>query len=475
MFKKISVRLIVLEWVFLAIVIGGSILLYGAFAPSYYSNHKSRVIKEAFEDIKDVDFSNLSEEDIGMFLEYEKENLSFTIADEKMESVYTTKSNEEYVIHRNIELKLDRYSENPEVIDKKSKRTDALKLYGIVKQGGITYYVCIRDKVQNLYSSFQFTENFMIAMFVIALALGTLIMLFLSKNLVKPIGDVAKVAKRLAERDFREKADENSAYEEVNHLAKCVNSMSDQLQDYVGQVEESKKQLLNQNIQMERMEKARKDFIANASHELKTPLAVISSQVEMLQYVKEEEKEYYYASIQEEITKMTEMVANLLNISVMEHQMEQMKEEVLSLNEIVDYMLLKYDALMKKKKLSIVTSLEENCCVSGDREYMEQAMSNFIMNAFEHAKEQSAIKITLKKTEEEIYFSVFNEGNGIPKENMDKIWKSFYMEEAEKSLCHAGIGLYIVQSVINLHGGKYGAVNKSDGVEFWFTLPALKN
>ena len=141
MFKKISVRFILLEWVFLAIVIGGSIVLYGIFAPIYYNNYKGEIILQAFEDVKETDFKNISEEDIGMFLEYEKENLSFTIADENMNSVYTTKSNEEHVIHRNIELKLDQYSENPEIINKNSKRTKTLKLLGIVRQEGILYYV----------------------------------------------------------------------------------------------------------------------------------------------------------------------------------------------------------------------------------------------------------------------------------------------------------------------------------------------
>ena len=475
MFKKISARLIILEWVFLAIIIGGSIVLYGIFAPAYYNHYKGKIIMQAFEDIKETDFTDLSEEDIGMFLEYEKENLSFTIADERMESIYTTKSNEEHVIHRNIELKLDQYSENPEIISKNSKRNSNLKLLGIVKQEGICYYICIRDKVQNVYSSFRFTEKFMLGMFVIALVFGSIIMYYLSRNLVKPIRDVARVAESLAERDFRERAEENGDYEEVNHLAKCINSMSGQLQDYVEQIEESQKQLLNQNIQKERMEKARKDFIANVSHELKTPLAVISSQIEMLQYVQAEEKEYYISSIQEEVAKMSEMVGNLLDVSVIEHHMEQMKKEPVLMDEVVSYMLMKYDALMKKKKLTIHTELEKNCYVSGDREYIEQAMNNFFMNAFEHGKKQGNITINLKKKEEGIYFGVYNEGNPIPEQDMEKIWKSFWMQEYEgEAAGHAGIGLYIVQSVIQLHGGKCGADNKETGVEFWFMLPKLR-
>ncbi|MBD5545162.1 MAG: HAMP domain-containing histidine kinase [Lachnospiraceae bacterium] len=475
MLKKISVRFILLEWVFLVIVIGGSIVLYGVFAPAYYSSYKGGIIQQAFEDIKETDFKNLSEEDIAMFLEYEKENLSFTIADGNMNSIYTTKSNEEHVIYRNIELKLEQYSENPQIINKNSKRSKTLKLLGIVRQDGVPYYVCIRDKVENVYSSFQITEKFMMVMFVIALAIGSLLMYLFSRNLARPIRNVARVAQRLAERDFEEKADENGGYEEVNHLAKCINCMSGQLQDYVEQIEESQKQLLNQNIQKERMEKARKDFIANVSHELKTPLAVISSQAEMLQYVGEKEREYYCLSIMEEVTKMSEMVGNLLDISVMEHYMEEIKKEPLLMNDLISYMLMKYDALMKKKKLTIQTELEENCYILGDREYMEQAISNLLMNAFEHTGQQGNMVISLKKVDEGIRFTVYNDGSRIPEKNLEKIWKSFFRKENEEAtLGHAGIGLYIVQSVVHLHGGKYGAENKEHGVEFWFTMPALE-
>lgn len=472
MFKKISVRLIILEWVFLAIIIGGSIVLYGTFAPAYYNYYKGKVIMQAFEDIKETDFTNLSDEDIGMFLEYEKENLSFTVADEEMQSIYTTKSNEDSVIYRNIVLRLDQFSEEPKIISRNSKRNSNLKLLGIVKQEGLSYYICIRDKVQNVYSSFQFTEKFMLVMFAIALAFGSIIMYFLSRNFTRPIREMARVAEGLAERDFREKAEENGDYEEMNHLAKCINSMSEQLQDYVGQIEESRKQLLDQNIQKERMEKARKDFIANVSHELKTPLAVISSQVEMLQYVQEEEREYYMNSIQEEVTKMSEMVGNLLDVSVIEHHMEQMKKEVLLMDEVVNYMLMKYEALFKKKKLNIYTELEKNCYVRGDREYIEQAMNNFLMNAFEHTENDGDIRISLKNKEENICFAVFNQGKPIPEKDMEKIWKSFWMKEYEGgAAAHAGIGLYIVQNVIHFHGGKCGVENKEKGVEFWFMLP----
>ena len=112
-------------------------------------------------------------------------------------------------------------------------------------------------------------------------------------------------------------------------------------------------------------------MVAKISHELKTPLAVISSQAEMLGYT-EEDREYYIASIQEEVAKMSDMVSQLLDSSVIEHEMENMIQQKLDMREVMDYIIIKYEGMVKKKKLHLETFLSDNCYVEGDREYIEQ-------------------------------------------------------------------------------------------------------
>lgn len=119
--------------------------------------------------------------------------------------------------------------------------------------------------------------------------------------------------------------------------------MADEMQDYIQKLESSKDAL-------ERFNKMRNDFTANITHELKTPLAVISGQIELLQAMGDKvDQDYYFSSIREEVQKMSDMVGNLLNISSMEHELENVEKQRLNLSETVEYMMLKYDALFHKK------------------------------------------------------------------------------------------------------------------------------
>ena len=167
--------------------------------------------------------------------------------------------------------------------------------------------------------------------------------------------------------------------------------MADELQYYIEKLESSKDAL-------ERFNKMRNDFTANVTHELKTPLAVISSQIELLQTMGDKiDQDYYFESIREEVGKMSDMVGNLLNISSIEHELETVKKSRLNLSETIEYMMLKYDALMHKKNLKVEVEIEKGCVILANQEYIEQAAGNYIMNAFAHCGDGRHLKISLKK------------------------------------------------------------------------------
>ena len=141
-----------------------------------------------------------------------------------------------------------------------------------------------------------------------------------SRRIAKPIEDIARVSQKIAERDFSVRAKEYNNYQEINSLAHNFNTMTDQLQYYIQELEDRKDSL-------EQFNKMRNDFTANVSHELKTPLAVISSQIELLQTMGDKiDREYYFQSIREEVQKMSDMVGDLLNISSLEHKLEKVEK-----------------------------------------------------------------------------------------------------------------------------------------------------
>lgn len=468
--RRINIKFFLLQWLFLVLMTVLGAISYEILFPVYYERLKNQQVQDAYLDIEELDLAVL--DDYSVFNGYEDKGLTFAIADEDMNPVYTTNRDSEYIVYRSIEMKRASFSKDAKIIERNSSQKEVTKLRVILTQGGIDYYIVIKD---NIYGNTRgkLSEQFLVAVFIIVFGIGSLGTMFFARRLLHPILQINKIAQKVAERDFSEQADENSEYAEINQLARNINLISEQFRQSIGQVDESRDRQLRQNVQQERMEKRQKDFIANVSHELKTPLAVISSQVEMMAYVEEEEREVYLSSIQEEVQKMSGLVSGLLNTTVMEHHMENVLLKTLNMKEILEYIMLKYDGLAKKKRLHMESFLSDDCKVCGDREYMEQAVNNYMMNALEHVEIGGSIRVTLRKEQEMVRVGVYNSGKQIPEKEQQRIWSGFYSKNQKENQegSHAGLGLYIVQSVVAMHNGKYGVDNLPEGVEFWFEIP----
>lgn len=130
----------------------------------------------------------------------------------------------------------------------------------------------------------------------------------------------------------------------------------------------------------------------------------------------------------------------------------------------------------RKKNVHMESFLADDCIVYGDREYIEQAVNNYMMNAFEHTALRGSIRTTLRQDGKNIRVGIYNTGKQIPINEMKHIWTGFYSksQKSSESLSHAGLGLYIVQNVVTMHNGKYGVENLPEGVEFWFSIPAAE-
>ncbi|WWR20025.1 HAMP domain-containing sensor histidine kinase [Lachnospiraceae bacterium JLR.KK009] len=474
--KKLRKDIFIIQCLFLLFLTGICILLYMAFMPIYYEYVKDKQILQAYQDIAELDLSDLDDRECLMFANYENENLSFTIADENMKPVYVTEpvDNIDHTVQRNILKKLDAFSREPEINRNSGKLLETARYRGIMTQDGTDYYIVIKDIAAGR-KSITMAEKFYMALFLVLMVPGSICMMLLWKALLKPLDQIVFAAGRAAEGEPGPRLEEEGRYQELNQLAKSMNRISLQMKEQNSQIEEGKRQMLHHNVRKDQVEKRRKEMIANISHELKTPLAVIASQTEMLGYTVDD-REYYVASIQEEVAKMSDMVSRLLDSSVIEHQMESMIQKKIDMREVMDYIILKYEGMVKKKKLHLETFLSESCFVMGDREYIEQSVDNYMTNALEHTEIGGNIRITLKKQKSYIRVSVYNEGRQIPEEDLEHIWSGYYRNKREpkreeNGFSHAGLGLYIVQSIVTMHNGSYGAENLPTGVEFWFKLP----
>lgn len=443
--KKITRTLFIAESVFLAVIIGGSALVYWLFTPSYYGHQKSKMVKAAFADLKEMDFSSLDENDESILSQYESENLLFTIADEDFTPLYTTRIDysglSERQVYKHIILCKDEFSEDPQVINRETKNPMAVKLLGLIEQNGRLYYVSIREKLYTVENTLLYMGRFLFCICLFFVAAGLPIQYLIFRRAAGKIGSNIEEAAR-----------------------------------------QGNDQTLKSKDQQELLDHIRRDVVADISHELKTPLAIISSQVEMLHCMGDQvDKEYYYDSILEEIDRMSEMVNNLMDLSLMEYHIQKMEQKVMDLSDTMEYIRVRYQGLFKQRHIKEEFSLEEDCKICGNAYYLEQAIDNFMMNALSHTGQGKAIKVCLYREDGWVWVSVYNQGERIGDALMEKIWQGYVVdrpkedrEEDALQQRHMGIGLYLVRRIIQLHQGEYGVENLEKGVRFWFKIPEAR-
>ena len=229
---------------------------------------------------------------------------------------------------------------------------------------------------------------------------------------------------------------------------------------------------------LKELEKIRQDFVANVSHELRTPLTTIKGYTETLLdgALKEEIAPQFLQVIQKHADRLTKIVEDLLALSKIESKEFYLKWEPLPLSELIDDVSDFVKEAAQRKKISISRSLIPSFLeVMGDRSYLEQVFINLLDNAIKYTHEGGEISISAFENEQrEIQVLIQDNGMGIPKEDLSRIFERFYRVDKGRSqeLGGTGLGLSIVKHIIQAHGGRVWAESKpGEGSAFYFTLP----
>jgi two-component system phosphate regulon sensor histidine kinase PhoR len=229
---------------------------------------------------------------------------------------------------------------------------------------------------------------------------------------------------------------------------------------------------------LKELEKVRQDFVANVSHELRTPLTTIKGYTETLLEgaLKEEVALQFLQVIQKHADRLTKIVEDLLTLSKIESKEFYLKWERLPLSELIDDVLDFVKEAAEKKKISISRSIiPPSLEVMGDRSYLEQVFINLLDNGIKYSHETGEISISaLEEGQREIRVVIKDNGIGIPKEDLSRIFERFYRVDKGRSqeLGGTGLGLSIVKHIIQAHGGRAWAESKlGEGSTFYFTLP----
>lgn len=266
------------------------------------------------------------------------------------------------------------------------------------------------------------------------------------------IKEIDRVAMEITNNNFEGVLDTKGS-DELSSLSSHINTMSSNLKRNID--------ALNLEIdQVKKMEQLRKEFIAQFTHEIKTPLAIINGNIDLLENVDDEDKKAKYIEvINKEIAVINDLVLQMLDLSKLEAKAITLDKKEIDLRELSEDIIDDYEQLLMDKKLKIEIQ-GEDVLIVGDRKRIEMVIQNYLSNAIKHAFINSTIKIKIKENE----FSIENKGKQIDENRMDTIWESFVSDDQKGT----GLGLAIVRNILELHEMSYGVHNLEDGVEFYF-------
>lgn len=221
-----------------------------------------------------------------------------------------------------------------------------------------------------------------------------------------------------------------------------------------------------------KIEESKRAFISAAAHELKTPIAVIQNQSELvLEGINPEKTKEYVSSMHEEAKRMAELVNAIQQYDRLDNK-SGIKKETLDLSEIARDEVTRYEPVMLSKGITLETDIEKGIKIVGDDSLVKLVIDNYLSNAAKYATRDKRVKVSVNKDGNEVRFSVFNTHEAIPESELAKVWEMLYKIDDSRTRTSeesgGGMGLAISGRICELHKFRYGARNVDDGIEFYF-------
>lgn len=472
-----------------SILVAGAILLFWVLnttlLPRYYMHNKKHVLMENYETISNaseqdklesdeftVTFDNLCSNGniMTLILQPDGKVLRSSVNDldalrgelwnvllhtDDMEVLY---SNDQYQLLRKNDTRLD---------------SEYLVLVGVLENGDM---ILMRTAVESIRESAAISNRFLLFVGAAAIVSSLLVAFFTTRHITKPLQQLTDISKRMVDLDFNAKYESNRSNSyEVEELGNHINRLSENLERTISELKIANVELqddIEKKIQIDEM---RKEFLSNVSHELKTPLALIQGYAEGLQECindDAESREFYCDVIIDEADKMNRMVKKLLTLNQLEFGNDQVVMERFDMTELVRGVANSTKILMEQKGIRLELDNPEEAWVWGDEFKVEEVITNYMSNAINHADGGKVIRVFYTRFEDKLRVSVFNTGQPIPEDDIDKIWVKFYKVDKARTREYggSGIGLSIVKAIMDSFHQQCGVINHEDGVEFWMEL-----
>lgn len=305
----------------------------------------------------------------------------------------------------------------------------------------------INGMMRNIMRSYMFIV-------AITLILTLIVSWFLSDMLTHPLKGIVSAAKKFGHGDFDVRVAEDNDCDEIDELARSFNNMAASLQQ---------------------QEELSRGFVANVSHELKTPMTSIRGFVDgMLDgTIPPERHNQYLHIISEEVGRLSRLVVRMLDAAKIQAGELIITPEPFDLTEMAARVLISFENQINDKQLEMDVDFADSVIVNGDSDHIYRVIYNLVDNAVKFVEPQGKLTLHLERDGNMSLFTIANTGAQIPADELPHVFDRFYKTDRSRSQdkTGAGLGLYIVKSIVNLHGGDISVRSANGETEFAFSMP----
>ncbi len=309
--------------------------------------------------------------------------------------------------------------------------------------------------VSTVASLLSIVTKIFLASALLPLLLMFLVIYTMTYRLTKPLKLMSQASLAMAKGDFSKRIPVTSD-DEIGELSVAFNMMTNSLSKSEG---------------------IRKSFIANVSHELKTPMTTISGFITgILDGTIEPDRHTYYLNIvSDEVKRLSRLVESMLSMSKLESGEFKLNPELFDFYELLCNVVISQEQRIEERKINIEgLDALPNLSVNFDRDLIHQAIYNLVDNAIKFTPDGGKISFTLSKENKSLVFTIENSGTGIPQKDLPFIFERFYKVDKSRSAAKnsTGLGLYIVKTIITAHSGTITVASKeNEYTAFKITLP----
>ncbi len=320
---------------------------------------------------------------------------------------------------------------------------------------GTSILIIIESRIVPVDSIVEIWRRQFFIISIVIILLTTIFATVVSRHISKPISSLNKAAKGLAKGKYDTKFEADD-YAEIEELADTLNYASKELG---------------------KLDRYQKELIANVSHDLRTPLTLISGYSEMMQdYPSEMTKENLQIII-DETKRLVILVNDILDLTKMQSDNITYEKENYNITLNIEEIIKRNAKLLSSANCSVYFEKELDVIINADILKIEMVIYNFLSNAINYCGEDKKVIIKQVITKDKVRISFIDHGRGIDEENIKDIWNRYYKVDKthQRGVGGSGLGLSIVKTILEAHNFEYGVESElGKGSEFWFEMPALK-